>query len=280
MGLYFALDCEMVGVGPHGAQSALARVSIVNWDSEVVLDTFVKVPVPVTDYRTFVSGIRSEDIESGNAMPLEKVRIIVKNILRGKILIGHALENDLKALNITHPWCDTRDTATFAPYMRENVDSQNRRFMFPRRLKDLAWEELGKKIQVLGVAHSSVEDGIAALELYKAIRPQWEASVAEQVKTANELESKLFQKTPNTMKRRVQPLPGMYRPFPPGQYHSRNLQPVSRTNLNMKEQQLIYYMPRQDPRLFPYTSQYTIPGPNQQKIMTSPPKWKHYIPTN
>ena len=35
---------------------ALAQVSIVKWVHEVVLDTFVKVPVPVTDDHTFVSG--------------------------------------------------------------------------------------------------------------------------------------------------------------------------------------------------------------------------------
>jgi hypothetical protein len=34
-------------------------------------------------------------------MPLNEVRSVVQNILRGKILIGHGLENDLKALGIT-----------------------------------------------------------------------------------------------------------------------------------------------------------------------------------
>jgi len=204
--LYFALDCEMVGVGPYGAKSALARVSIVNWDCDVVLDTFVKVPVPVTDYRTFVSGITSEDLESGEAMDLEDVRTKVQNILRGKILIGHALGNDLNALTITHPWCDTRDTANYLPFMREIVDHQNRRMMTPRRLKDLTMEELGREIQVLGDAHSSVEDAIAALELYKGARPKWEAFMCEQVNKANELETTRRQKALSFMKRRVQPM--------------------------------------------------------------------------
>lgn len=35
-----ALDCEMVGIGPGGHRSALARCSIVNKHGEVLLDTF------------------------------------------------------------------------------------------------------------------------------------------------------------------------------------------------------------------------------------------------
>ena len=37
---YVALDCEMVGIGIGGKHSALARVSIVDWDGNLLLDTF------------------------------------------------------------------------------------------------------------------------------------------------------------------------------------------------------------------------------------------------
>lgn len=62
-GKYVALDCEMVGVGSDGKHSALARVSIVDWDGKVLLDTHVKVAERVTDFRTHVSGIRPGDIK-------------------------------------------------------------------------------------------------------------------------------------------------------------------------------------------------------------------------
>lgn len=114
---YVSLDCEMVGVGPFGQSSALARVSIVDWDGAVLLDTYVKVTEPVTDFRTFVSGVREEDLRSDRAMDADKCRALVQSILGGKILIGHGLSNDLDALRITHPWYDTRDTAMYAPYM-------------------------------------------------------------------------------------------------------------------------------------------------------------------
>lgn len=120
--MYFSLDCEMVGVGPEGLDSALARVSIVNWDGNVVLDTYVQVSEPVTDYRTFVSGIKEEHIRSDQAMPIEQVQSLVSKLLTGKILIGHALDNDLKALCLSHPWTDIRDTAKYVPFMTK-IDS-------------------------------------------------------------------------------------------------------------------------------------------------------------
>ena len=36
------MDCEMVGVGPDGTRSALARVCIVNNDGHPILDAYVK----------------------------------------------------------------------------------------------------------------------------------------------------------------------------------------------------------------------------------------------
>ena len=63
---YVALDCDMVGVGANGKQSALARVSITGWNDEIILDTFVQVPDLVTDFRTHVSGVRAKDIKFTN----------------------------------------------------------------------------------------------------------------------------------------------------------------------------------------------------------------------
>jgi len=179
--LYFALDCEMVGVGDEGLESALARVCVVNWENQVVLDTFVKVKVPITDYRTYVSGVTQEDVESQNAMAYEDVRATVKNIIKGKILIGHALENDLNALKLTHPYSDTRDSATYAPFMREGIDQASGKMaMRPRKLRDLAWECLDRPIQKAGVAHSPIEDAVAALDLYKSVRNDWEKKLAKE----------------------------------------------------------------------------------------------------
>ncbi|KAI7821456.1 hypothetical protein BX661DRAFT_217597, partial [Kickxella alabastrina] len=65
VGKFLAIDCEMVGAGFKGSRSMLARVSIVNYYGHVVLDTFVKPTEAVTDYRTWVSGVRKSDLAKG-----------------------------------------------------------------------------------------------------------------------------------------------------------------------------------------------------------------------
>lgn len=55
----------MVGVGPKGDESVLARISVVNQFGHCVYDKFVKSKEEVTDYRTWVSGVRPEDLEHG-----------------------------------------------------------------------------------------------------------------------------------------------------------------------------------------------------------------------
>lgn len=104
----YAIDCEMVGSGNH---SVLAKVSIVDENGRVVLNTFVKPTSPVTDYRTAVSGISSTDLAMGESFNV--VQNKVRSILNGNILIGHSLKFDLEALNVTHPQKYIRDLAEY-----------------------------------------------------------------------------------------------------------------------------------------------------------------------
>lgn len=55
----------MVGVGIDGAESSLARVSIVNFHGVVQLDEFVRQRERVVDYRTQYSGVRESDMIKG-----------------------------------------------------------------------------------------------------------------------------------------------------------------------------------------------------------------------
>jgi RNA exonuclease 4 len=176
-----ALDCEMVGVGEYGLDSALARVTLVDWNGRVVYDEFVKPAVPVVDYRTFVSGITKEQLEE-RGVDISQVRFIVSGLIEGKILVGHALKNDLQALSISHPWQQMRDTAKYEPFMRIRADGR----AYPRKLRDLSLEFLGREIQAPGRAHCPVEDAMAALDLYKQTKQKWESVMDYKIKkTAN-----------------------------------------------------------------------------------------------
>ena len=168
---FLALDCEMVGVGPGAYKSALARVCIVDWNEEVVFDTFVKVAEPVTDYRTFVSGVREEDLTSDEAMEFDECRAKVREIIEGKVVVGHALKNDFQAMKLSHPWYDTRDTAKYTPFLRKCEWTGALKL---RRLRELVQEKLGREIQCEGEEHCPYEDASATLALYKVVRKKWE----------------------------------------------------------------------------------------------------------
>lgn len=206
-GNYVAIDCEFVGVGIGGAHSALARVSIVDWDSNILLDTFVQVPQPVTDYRTFVSGITPNDIQGDSAMVPEQCIALVKRILHNKIVIGHGLKSDFMALDLHHPWQLVRDTAKYEPFFKKtkqstpsSVSSDNYYYYSnlpkPRKLKDLAMTKLNREIQKEGQAHCSIEDAIAAMDLYKKARTKWEAAMTYKITKTVEMENMLEYETP------------------------------------------------------------------------------------
>lgn len=156
-GKYIAVDCEMVGVGPDPSNdSTLARVSIVNYHGHQLYDSFVLPKEPVTDYRSHVSGITPALLRT--ARPLEVVQADVAKLLDRKILVGHAVRNDLDALMLGHPKRDIRDTSRY-PAFRQLAGGKT------PSLKKLAKEILGVDIQ--GGEHSSVEDARATMLLFR-----------------------------------------------------------------------------------------------------------------
>ncbi|TSK71974.1 RNA exonuclease 4 [Bagarius yarrelli] len=146
-----AMDCEMVGTGPEGEESMLARVSIVNYFGKCVYDRYVKPTEKVTDYRTAVSGIRPADIQCGENF--KTVQQEVAKILKGRILVGHAIHNDLKSGRPA--------------------------------LRVLCQEILNVKVQQ--GEHSSVQDAQAAMRLYTLVKKKWEAELkASRGKTSSQ----------------------------------------------------------------------------------------------
>jgi len=159
----------MVGVGPQpGRESALARVSIVNFNGEQVYDSFVRPKELVTDWRTPVSGVSAKHMP--DARSLEQVQADVSKILHGNVLVGHAIRHDLDALLLSHPRRDIRDTARHPPFRKLAGGGSP-------KLKILASEILGIEIQ--NGAHSSVQDARATMLLFRREKEAFEREHAK-----------------------------------------------------------------------------------------------------
>lgn len=77
-GKMVAIDCEMVGTGPKGRVSSLARCSIVNYNGDVLYDEYILPPCYIVDYRTRWSGIRK--CHMVNATPFKTARSQVRSM--------------------------------------------------------------------------------------------------------------------------------------------------------------------------------------------------------
>uniref|UniRef100_A0A8C0ABS5 Apoptosis enhancing nuclease n=1 Tax=Bos mutus grunniens TaxID=30521 RepID=A0A8C0ABS5_BOSMU len=167
-----AIDCEMVGTGPRGRVSELARCSVVSYHGEVLYDKYIRPEMPIVDYRTRWSGITRQHMRK--AIPFQVAQKEILKLLKGKVVVGHALHNDFQALKYIHPRGQTRDTTSVPSLLSQpGLHVRNR-----VSLKDLALQLLHKKIQVGQHGHSSVEDAMTAMELYRLVEVQWEQQVA------------------------------------------------------------------------------------------------------
>ena len=164
-----AMDCEMVGVGENGQDSILARVSLVNQQCECVYDRHVMPTERVTDYRTSVSGIRPADLKRSNpnAIAFSQACKEVAELIDGRLLVGHAIQNDLRVLFLSHPKAKTRDTQKCKLLRRK----------YPAlgglvSLKNLAKHVLDVAIQE--GEHDSIVDAQVTMRIYMMFRKEWE----------------------------------------------------------------------------------------------------------
>lgn len=175
-----AIDCEMVGTGPHGGLGELARCSIVSYQGHVIYDKYVKPEGDITDYRTRWSGIREQHMVTATEFNVAQTEII--KILEGKVVVGHALHNDFKVLKYSHPRSLTRDTSKM-PFLKKVAG-------FPLResvsLKNLAKQLLRQSIQVGSDGHCSVEDACTTMQLYRLVEVAWEQQLHSELSTAHD----------------------------------------------------------------------------------------------
>ncbi|KAF9513244.1 hypothetical protein BS47DRAFT_1372581 [Hydnum rufescens UP504] len=146
-----AMDCEMIYTT---AGMSVARVSVVDGKGERVFDEHVRMSEGV---QVLFSGISSL---SEAVFDLDHVRLALGAYIGpNTIVIGHALENDLKTLRMIHG--KVIDTCAIYPHKMGPP--------YRRALRDLARDYLGQFIQTGGgsTGHSSLEDARATLDLVR-----------------------------------------------------------------------------------------------------------------
>ncbi|ORX34146.1 hypothetical protein BD324DRAFT_664472 [Kockovaella imperatae] len=150
------MDCEMIYTT---GGSSLARVTVVDQSGVILLDEKVRQPVPILDINTRFSGLHPGELDDA-VMDLEAVRSAVCVFVGPEsVIVGHGLENDLRALRLLHD--KIIDTATIFPHDKGPP--------YRRALRDLVKEKLGYFIQerTADLGHSSAEDAKATLEVLK-----------------------------------------------------------------------------------------------------------------
>ncbi|WVQ96989.1 hypothetical protein IAU59_004098 [Kwoniella sp. CBS 9459] len=151
-----AMDCEMIFTT---AGVSLGRVTIVDEDGGVLLDELVRQNAAILDVNTRFSGITSGQLDEA-VMDLPAVRNAACMFIGpDTIIVGHGLENDLRALRLLHD--RVIDTAVVFPHDKGPP--------FRRALRDIVKEKLGYFIQdrTSDLGHSSAVDAKSTLDALK-----------------------------------------------------------------------------------------------------------------
>ncbi|KAF8321547.1 hypothetical protein DL93DRAFT_2034817, partial [Clavulina sp. PMI_390] len=155
---FVALSTQCVGIGANGTVPMVARVSLVDFRGQIILDTYIRPTNPVFSYRTTQTGIEPHHLE--NAPPFEQVKAIVEASIRGKTVVGHTLWEDFEVMGLRHPAYDTRDTALYLPY-REALKMMNRVIGLPTLVFRFMQHSIAVQRQ------DSLENARALIDLYR-----------------------------------------------------------------------------------------------------------------
>lgn len=150
----FALDCEMCR---SATGIVLARVSLTDFDNNIIIDELIKPKEPIVDYLTQYSGITEEKIAKAETSVEEIQDKILSIVSSNDTLVGHSLESDLNILKIKHP--KIVDTSICFDHPRGPPSKAS--------LKMLMSSHLDTSIQKSFLGHDSVEDCISCMELVK-----------------------------------------------------------------------------------------------------------------
>jgi RNA exonuclease 1 len=129
-------------------------------DGSVLLDELVKPDLPIIDYLTKYSGITPAAMSTATCSLRRAQKHVRKLVNHNVILVGHGLENDLRAMQLAHPYCV--DTSLLYDHHRGPPYKPSLRFLARNYLKRHIQDR-----NEAHVGHDSAEDARATLDLFK-----------------------------------------------------------------------------------------------------------------
>jgi RNA exonuclease 4 len=166
----YCLDCEMVSAREQRrVKNVCGRVSVVDEGGNVVLDTYVLPRGRIVNYHTQWSGIEKHHME--DAIPFDQVQSTLNEMLRNSRLIGHAIFNDLKCLELDRRKLNADINDTCSSVMLRHLagfDLKNQ-----ASLKRLTKRVYNETIQT--GHHCSKVDALSTLRLYRKEVEVWES---------------------------------------------------------------------------------------------------------
>lgn len=164
---FVAIDCEMVETTK--SKNFPARVSIVNYYGDVLLDRYVEPDAPVTQWRTRFSGISPQVLDKarkeGTIVTIEKIQKLLNFVtLLGMVTIGHNVSCDLKSLQYSLPKDKVLDTQRLKRFKTDCGGDGLRR---------LIDHYFNIKIQKSKNGHDSVEDARASMLLFRTFQREF-----------------------------------------------------------------------------------------------------------
>jgi RNA exonuclease 1 len=129
-------------------------------DGSKLLDELVKPDQSIIDYLTKYSGITPAAMSTATCSLRRAQKHVRKLVDHDTILVGHGLENDLKAMQLAHPYCV--DTSLLYDHHRGPPYKPSLRFLARNYLK----RHIQDRNEAY-IGHDSAEDARATLDLFK-----------------------------------------------------------------------------------------------------------------
>ena len=148
----FSIDCEMCLTTAN--KHELTKICVIDSNLKPIYESFVKPDNPIVNYLTRYSGITPKMLQDVTTKLCDVQNALIELLPNDAIWVGHSLGNDLKALEMLHPY--VIDTSVIY-----NISGDRRR---KAKLKLLSHLFLGQDIQCHGAkGHDPREDAEAAM---------------------------------------------------------------------------------------------------------------------